>query len=489
MEAHTLTTRIPYKVAAALLVLLLALLGIALAGPQARAQALGRTWYLAEGSTKWGFDTQISIMNPNNNLMQALITYMMLDGTTATQIAYLQPSSQTIVMPVSVIGAADFSTTVQVVSGTGNIAVNRVMSWYQPGDSPPIIEETSSIGTNSPTRIWFLAEGSSNWGFSTYILVQNPNAAPTNATLTFMIEGGSPRAFVRTIPAHARQTFKMSDFIGSKDASCQVSADAPIVVERSMFRGANKAMGHETIGAITPATTSYLAEGSTAWGFTTYVLVQNPNGVAANVKLSLQTAIGQLDGPTAVMPPNSRKTFNLNSFVNTGALTKGLDVSTIVSSDQPVIAERAMYWYNNVMKEGGHDTIGMTSAHNSFYFPSGDTGVGQPDGHQCWTLVQNPNASPANITISYFPVNGYEPTITRTATVPANSRQTFNMADSVGTGSYSTMVQSNTPGLNIMAESSVYQGLVTQFIDYTNFTITRTAGGCSIGAYSDPAGK
>jgi hypothetical protein len=489
MEARAFNTRIPYRLAAALLVLLMALLGMALAGPQAKAQALGQTWYLAEGSTKWGFDTQISIQNPNNNLMQALITYMMTDGTNATQVAYLQPSSQTIVMPVSVIGAADFSTMIQVVSGTGNIAVNRIMSWYKPGESPPIIEETSSIGTNSPTRTWFLAEGSTNWGFSTYILVQNPNSAPTNATLTFMIEGASPRAFVRTIPARSRQTFQMSTFIGSKDASCQVSADAPIVVERSMFRGANKAMGHETIGATTPATTSFLAEGSTSWGFTTYVLVQNPNPVTANVKLSLLTSLGRLDGPTAAMPPNSRKTFNLNNFINVGALSKGLDVSTIVSSDQPIIAERAMYWYNNVMKEGGHDTIGMIASHNSFYFPSGDTGVGQPDGHQCWTLVQNPNDVAVDITLNYFPVNGYEPTITRTATVPANSRQTFNMSDTVGTGSYSTMVVSNTPGKNIMAESSVYQGLVTQFISYNNFTITRTAGGCSIGAYSDPTGK
>ena len=380
MEARALVTRFPFRLAVAALILLLAAMVVALAAPHADAQALGQAWYLAEGSTNWGFDTEIAIENPNNDNVQATITYMLTSGENMTEQVYLQPTSQTTVMPVSVVGVADFSTKVQVTSGPDNIAVDRVMSWYQPGDSPPIIEQTDSIGTNAPTRNWYLAEGSSKWGFSTYILIQNPNANATTATLMFMIEGGQPVGFVKRIPAQSRQTFKMSDFIGAKDASCQVSADDPVVVERSMFRGANRAMGHETIGATMPATTSYLAEGTTAWGFTTYVLVQNPNPVTANVKLSLLTSLGKLDGPTAAMPPNSRKTFNLNNYINVGPLAKGLDASTVVNSDVPVVAERAMYWYNNVGKEGGHDTIGMTSAHNAFYFPSGHWGIGQPDG-------------------------------------------------------------------------------------------------------------
>ena len=42
----------------------------------------------------------------------------------------------------------------------------------------------------------------------------------------------------------------------------------------------SRQMGHDSIGTTRPATDYYLAEGTTDWGFTTYVLVQNPNDTA-----------------------------------------------------------------------------------------------------------------------------------------------------------------------------------------------------------------
>ena len=53
-----------------------------------------------------------------------------------------------------------------------------------------------------------------------------------------------------------------------------------------MYRD-NRREGSCSIGANTPATDYFLAEGTTAWGFTTYLLVQNPNPVANNVRVEL----------------------------------------------------------------------------------------------------------------------------------------------------------------------------------------------------------
>jgi predicted metal-dependent phosphoesterase TrpH len=93
----------------------------------------------------------------------------------------------------------------------------------------------------------------------------------------------------------------------------------------------------------------YLAEGSTAGEFETWVLVQNPNNIPAQVTLTFLTENGPVPGPAATLDPNTRLSFNAGEFVTS------FHVSTKVESNQPVVAERAVYWNN---RTGGHDSIG-----------------------------------------------------------------------------------------------------------------------------------
>ena len=99
------------------------------------------------------------------------------------------------------------------------------------------------------------------------------------------------------MPANSRESFNMADDIGDKDASIKVTSDIPVIPERAMYRN-NRREGHDSIGTTAPATDYYLAEGTTAWGFTTYVLVQNPNGSAVDVTITYMTP----DGPEAPGP-------------------------------------------------------------------------------------------------------------------------------------------------------------------------------------------
>jgi hypothetical protein len=115
-----------------------------------------------------------------------------------------------------------------------------------------------------------------------------------------------------------------------------------VIVERAMY-GNNRKWAHNTIGVTAPATAWYLAEGSTGAGFETWVLVQNPNPNNVSVDLTFMTPSGEVHGPTASVPANSRMTFNVADYVrNTD------EVSTKVESSGPtgadgVIVERAMY--------------------------------------------------------------------------------------------------------------------------------------------------
>ena len=99
----------------------------------------------------------------------------------------------------------------------------------------------------------------------------------------------------------------------------------------------NRTCAHASIGATAPSTTWYLAEGATAGGFETWVLVQNPGAQPARVTLTYHTDGGEVSGPTLNLGPTSRQS------VNVGLQVQSYDISTEVESDQPVIAERAMY--------------------------------------------------------------------------------------------------------------------------------------------------
>ena len=114
----------------------------------------------------------------------------------------------------------------------------------------------------------------------------------------------------------------------------------------------NKQGGHDSIGVTSPATTWYMAEGSTNGGFETWVLVQNPNEDEAEITLTYMTPTGEVPGPSMTLSANSRKSFNVADTV-----PGEWEVSTKVESTNgvPVISERAVYWNN---KQGGHDSVG-----------------------------------------------------------------------------------------------------------------------------------
>jgi hypothetical protein len=53
--------------------------------------AASSVWYLAEGSTAWGFYTRVTIENPNNSRLHARLTYMTRDGEVDGGVVSLAP--------------------------------------------------------------------------------------------------------------------------------------------------------------------------------------------------------------------------------------------------------------------------------------------------------------------------------------------------------------------------------------------------------------
>lgn len=422
------------------------------------------TWYLAEGTNAWGFSTQISIQNPNNSPVEVTVTLMPKGAANVTEKLTLPPNSQTTLtndhLTERLGGQKDFSTKIEATDKSKAIAVDRTMEWTGEGASAP--EGHASTGVTSPAKTWYLPEGSTSWGFETWLLIQNPNSSEASVDVTYMIEGSETKTVNHKVPANSRESFSMQNDVGTKDASIKVVSNLPVIPERAMYRN-NKREGHDSIGTTSPANDFYLAEGAVGYdsGYITYVLVQNPQDSPNDVTITYFTGSGEVTGPTFQMPANSRKTVKVND-----TLPSGTDVSTLVHGSKPVIAERAMYW-NSAAGEACHDSVGMSTPATTFYFPDGETS----NGRETYTLVQNPNSTDVKVTVTYLTPTGAG-NVTKNETIPGNSRKTFNMSShSSINGRAAIMVESDTSGKKIMCERAMYWS--------SRSAGTDTIGGCS----------
>jgi parallel beta-helix repeat protein len=419
-------------------------------------------WYLAEGSTDWGFDCYISIENPNETAVNVKLTYMTSGGPAAGPTVNMPPKSQATVYPSSTVGAADFSTKVECLE-VKTISVDRTMYWTGPGAACP--EAHCATGVTSAATTWYMPEGSSAWGFECFLLIQNPNDAATSCQITWMIEGEDPVVSGVAVAAGSRATFNMADFIGQKDASIKVTSDKPVIPERAMYRD-NRREGHDSTGTTTAANDYYLAEGCTGFGFTTYVLIQNPQPTPTDVTIYYQATAGPVAGPSFNMPANSRKTVCVND--TTAIPGPDPSFSTRVHGSQPIIAERAMYW--NGGADAGqvcHDSIGLDQPHTAWFLADGQTS----EGRETFTLVQNPNDEDVHVEITYMTPDGTG-NVVKDEIIPASSRRTFNMADHAGISGRAAIQVTCGFGKKVMVERAMYWN-------------SRGTGTDTIGGYAD----
>jgi hypothetical protein len=93
----------------------------------------------------------------------------------------------------------------------------------------------NAIGVTQPRQQCYLAEGSTNWGFDEWVLVQNPNPEPANVGIEYMTAQG-----LRTRPSfvmqpNSRVSIWVNGDIPGVDTSTHVFSNLNIIAERSMY--------------------------------------------------------------------------------------------------------------------------------------------------------------------------------------------------------------------------------------------------------------
>ena len=309
-------------------------------GPPSPPTAVS-TWYFAEGCTNHLFQEYIAIQNPNNQTATVQVTYMNQEGAFSQDPFYIAGNSRTTVDVNREFPLSDVST--KVVADQPIIAV-RSMYWNENSAGH------SSIGATSPANTWYMAEGCTREGFETWILVQNPGDTDTTAYLTFMTGEGDEVGTEVPLGAHARESVKVNDHVPDNwKVSTRVYSDQPIIAVRSMYWNERTA-GHSSIGTTSPANTWHLAEGSTRGGYDTWICLQNPGDTDTTVYLTYMTDEGERGGTEVSLSAHARESVRIYDDV-----PDVWDISTMVYSDQPVIAERSLYLIDRI---GGHCSIG-----------------------------------------------------------------------------------------------------------------------------------
>src|SRR5450830_1523779 len=97
--------------------------------------------------------------------------------------------------------------------------------------------------------------------------------------------------------------------------------------------------GSDTFGALSPQTQWSFSEGCTRPGYQEWLTIQNPNTVPAVCSIKYLTGTGKVNVVSRTVKPRSRDTVNVLQNVGSNQ-----DVSTILTSDVPVIAESPMYY-------------------------------------------------------------------------------------------------------------------------------------------------
>ncbi len=411
-------------------------------------------WYLAEGFTGNNMQTFILIQNPGNEAAQICVAYMLQGGGLIYKKVEVGAQSRyTIAAQDSdqVGTGVAFSTK---LSSSQNIIVERSMYWPN-GDGTQ--GGHASTGVTSPALQWYLAEGYTGDNFQTYILIQNPAETDAAIEVTYMPDAGENVIKTLVVPAKSRYTIVTGEDdpdgpgLGANKAfATRVTSTngVPVVVERAMYFASE---GTEAMGVTQPSSIWYLAEGYTDLGFRTYILLQNPNPVSADVTLTYMLSDSSTVTKQITISANSRFTV-VGAEDATFGVGGGKTFSTAIQSTQPIIVERAMYWPNGENTLAGHDSPGVTGAAYSWNLAEGFTGA----GFDTRILVQNPNDAWANITITYMKQGGG--TVTKSVSIQPHARFTIigSEGNLFGVGpdlAFSTHIESDQP---IIVERAMY---------------------------------
>jgi hypothetical protein len=384
----------------------------------------------------------------------------------------------------TVTATATITPTVTPVPGTATLLPTAPPLTATP-TTPPVATPTAVYGTpisSSTATTAYFAEGYTGTAktngratFTEVIDVLNPNPVPAAVTFTYYVQGRTaPVTVHRMIPARTAYRESVNTDVGpDAEVATVLTSPARIYAVRTITRtspAGARLDGSTTLPVAAPATTWDFAEGYTGVTFQEYLTILNPSSSAAQVTIRLApqaTTASTTRTLTVTVPPQSRATANIRAL-NAGNVSAS--VGMLVSSTQPIVAERVEYFGdgNGSGKYGSTVASGVAAPasllHIGFGSSGGTTtisGTTNPAGDQQYITLLNAATSgaPIPVTVSFTGANGQTVGHAVTVSVAAGTRNTVIANDALGAAPAGPFSVSVSGGAGVIqAEAAQYFG-------------------------------
>jgi len=238
--------------------------------------------YFAEGINNSVFNTGIAVANSSTATMEAQLTFFRQGQAPVRKNLTLPGKTRVMLNTATVAGLADAAFGVEV-AGNEAVSADRTTFWDLGGREA----HSEHAVESSPT--WYFAEGATTGRFSLFYLLTNPGSVPANVTVTFLRQVGTPIVKQFVVPGFARVTIPVNTAdpgLASADLGGIVTADRPIVAERSMYLSSPTKIweaGTGGTGVTAPANRWFFGEGATGSFFDAWILLSNPGSTDATV--------------------------------------------------------------------------------------------------------------------------------------------------------------------------------------------------------------
>lgn len=202
--------------------------------------------------------------------------------------------------------------------------------------------------------------------------------------------------------------------------------------------------------------TRYFAEGATSDFFETEIALLNATGQGTTASLTFLKGDGSTVTHDVPLSGLARATVTPKQLPGLG----NAEFSTVITSTQPLIADRTMRW--DTRGYGSHAETSIAAPALQWYLAEGAT-IG---GFNLFYLIQNPNPETAQVEVTYLLPAPQAP-IVRTYPIVPNSRFNIwvNLEDPVLAAAEVSAVLRSTNDVPVIVERAMYRDSTTQVFD------------------------
>ncbi len=317
--------------------------------------SLSTHWYFADGNTTYGWNTLLAVLNPSTQPTTITINYL----PTTTTSNQARPASQNVTIPAQARGSIVLN----------NLVPNRQFGMAISASAPVLVERpeylivspvrggSSVVGAIAPQQTWYFGAGNTTSGFTERVILANPNSQSAHVQIRYLLPNGQTSTQNVSMAGQARSEVNVNAAVGQTQHAIIVSANLPIVAERSDFFSthlSSAVVGSSVaIGSSIAHTSWYVAQGTSSNGYQQTLDLANPNAQTTQVQVVYSSTSGSIVIKTYTIPALSRYTITPANDIGTGQ-----QFSIAIYAVLPIVTEQHTL-FSVQGASGGYSSMGL----------------------------------------------------------------------------------------------------------------------------------